>query len=103
MMAAMVSAIILLNVEREAINGVAERLAGLDGVAEVYSVAGRFDLAVIVRARDNDALAELVTGRMLQEKGIVHSETLIAFRAYSRSDIERTFSLGMDEPQAGGG
>lgn len=90
----MVNAIILLNVQREAINDVAEGLVSLDGVAEVYSIAGQYDLAVMVRARDNEALADLVTARMLKEKRIVRSETLISFRVYSRYDLERMFSIG---------
>jgi len=90
----MVNAIILLNVQREAINDVAEGLASLEGVAEVYSVAGQYDLAVVVRARDNETLADLVTGRMLKEKRITRCETLISFRVYSRYDLERMFSIG---------
>ena len=93
----MVNAIILLNIQREAINDVAQRLTALEGVSEVYSVAGQYDLAVVVRARDNDALADLVTTRMLQDKGIVRSETLIAFRVFSRYDLERMFSIGMEK------
>jgi DNA-binding Lrp family transcriptional regulator len=96
----MVNAVILLNVQREAINHVAERLAAIEGVAEVYSVAGQYDLAVVVRARDNEALADVVTSQMLKDKGIVRSETLIAFRVFSRYDLEHMFSLGM-EPAPG--
>ena len=92
----MVNAIILLNVQREAILEVAERLAGLEGIAEVYSVAGRYDLAVIARARDNEELANLITGRMLKESHITHSETLFSFRVYSRYDLERMFSIGLE-------
>jgi DNA-binding Lrp family transcriptional regulator len=90
----MVNAIILLNVQREAIVEVAEHLAALEGVAEVYSVAGQYDLAVIARARDNEALADLVTGRLLKERRIVRSETLISFRVHSRFDLEHMFSIG---------
>jgi DNA-binding Lrp family transcriptional regulator len=93
----MVNAIILLNVKREQINSVAERLVDIEGVSEVYSVAGEFDIAVVVRARDNDTIAELVTKRLLQESGITRSQTLIAFRAYSRHDLERIFSIGVDQ------
>jgi len=92
----MVNAIILLNVQREAILEVAERLAGLEGIAEVYSVAGRYDLAVVARARDNEELANLITGRMLKESHITHSETLFSFRVYSRYDLERMFSIGLE-------
>ena len=93
----MVHAIVLLTVRRDQINEVAERLASLDGIAEVYSVAGQFDLAVIARAKDNEDLSELVTKRMLQEPGIVRSETLIAFRVFSKYDLERMFSIGLEE------
>lgn len=91
----MVTALVLLNVERGKVNDVAETLADLDGISEVYSVAGRFDLAVIIRAQDNDQLAELVTNHMLKVGGIIKSETLISFRVYSRHDLDGMFSIGM--------
>jgi DNA-binding Lrp family transcriptional regulator len=90
----MVAAVVLLTVEREQINEVAEGLAAMQGVSEVYSVAGRYDLAAILRVRTNEELADLVTSRMLKLPGILQSETLIAFRAYSRHDLEAAFSLG---------
>lgn len=93
----MVNAIILLNVKREQINSIAERLVDIEGVSEVYSVAGEFDIAVMVRARDNDTVAELVTKRLLQESGITRSQTLMAFRTYSRHDLDRIFSIGIDD------
>lgn len=88
----MVSALVLLNVERDKINGVAEALAALDGVTEVYSVAGKYDLAAIIRVKENEQLATLVTDKIRGLKGIERSETLIAFRAYSRYDLEMAFS-----------
>jgi DNA-binding Lrp family transcriptional regulator len=91
----MVTALVLLNVERSKVNALAETLAEMNGVSEVYSVAGRYDLAVVIRARDNDQMAELVTGHMLKVDGIVKSETLIAFRVHSRHDLDSMFSLGM--------
>ena len=90
----MVTAVILLNVEREHIKAVGEQLAGMPEVSDVYSVAGKFDLVAVVRVGANEDLADLVTDRMVQLPGIVHSETLIAFRAYSRRDLEAGFSLG---------
>lgn len=92
----MVTAIVLLNVERTKVNDVADTLAEMKGISEVYSVAGRYDLAAIVRVHDNEALAEIVTRHMLTIAGITHSETLIAFRAFSRHDLERMFSIGME-------
>jgi DNA-binding Lrp family transcriptional regulator len=88
----MVNALVLLNVERDKINGVAETLAALDGVTEVYSVAGNFDLAAIIRVKANEDLASLVTDKIRGVKGIERSETLIAFRAYSRYDLEMAFA-----------
>ncbi len=93
----MVSGVVLLKVVRGQINEVAGELAALDGITEVYSVGGRYDLVAILRVRDNDALAALVTEHMLKVEGITESETLIAFRAFSRHDLESMFSLGLDE------
>ena len=90
----MVTALILLTVKRGRVNEVAERLAGLDGITEVYSVAGRYDLAAVVRVPRNDELADLVTRQMVEIDGIMETETLIAFRAFSRADLEAGFSLG---------
>ena len=90
----MVTAIVLLHVERDQINPVAERLADIPGVTEVYSVAGRYDLAAVIRTRGNDQLAEVITQQIRQVRGILDTETLIAFRAYSRHDLEAAFSLG---------
>ncbi len=92
----MVNAVVLLNIARGRVNETAAGLAELDGVSEVYSVAGQYDLVVIIRVPTNDALARLVTEQMHQFDGILDSETLIAFRAYSRHDLESMFSLGME-------
>ena len=92
----MVAAVVLMNVERDQINEVAEKLAAMDGVSEVYSVAGRYDLVVVLRVKTNEQLADLVTSKMLKLKGIKQTETLIAFRAFSRYDLEAAFSLGPD-------
>ena len=92
----MVSAVVLLGLERNKINEVAQQLVALDGVTEVYSVAGQYDLVAVLRVKDNDALAELVTGKMLKIQGILRSETLIAFRVLSRYDLERMFAVGME-------
>jgi DNA-binding Lrp family transcriptional regulator len=93
----MVTAIVLLSVERDKINEIAEALTEINGISEVYSVAGRYDLAVIIRVRKNEDLADVVTARLLGIKGIIKSETLIAFRAYSRHDLDKMFSIGLEE------
>jgi DNA-binding Lrp family transcriptional regulator len=92
----MVNAIVLLNVEKARINRVAEEIASFDGVAEVYSVAGQYDLVVNIHASDDGQIAVLVTDELLQIEGILSSETLIAFRTYTRDDIEGLFSVGLE-------
>ena len=92
----MVSTVVLLNVEPDKINEVATEVAEINGVSEVFSVAGRFDLVAIVRVKNNEKMAEVVTERMLKVPGITNSETLIAFRVFSRHDLESMFSIGME-------
>ncbi len=75
----------------------AETLANIAGISEVYSVAGRYDLVAILRVRDTEDLARLVTSEVGKVAGIVETETLFAFRAYSRHDLEAAFSLGADD------
>lgn len=91
----MVTAIVLLKVERTHVNDVAQQLTDMEGISEVYSVGGRWDLVVMVRVHANEDLADVVTGHMLKLEGILQTETLIAFRAYSRHDLENMFSLGL--------
>ena len=92
----MVNAVVLLNVRNDRINEVAEALVELDGVSEVYSVAGQYDLVAILRAPGDDRIAAVVTEQMLKIEGLISSETLIAFRAYSKHDLDRIFSVGME-------
>jgi DNA-binding Lrp family transcriptional regulator len=92
----MVTALVLLGVDRGKTNAVAEAIAAVDGVSEVYSVAGRYDLAAIIRVKQNDDLARVVTEHIRKIEGIDRSETLIAFRAYSRFDLEAAFLAGAE-------
>ncbi len=92
----MVSALVLIECEKGKINQTAEALADLSGITEVYSVAGRVDLAAIIRVANNEALADVVTSQMLNIPGILRTETLIAFRVFSRHDLEQMFSIGVD-------
>ena len=92
----MVTAIILLNVARERINETAQDLSDIKGMSEVFSVSGRYDLVAIARVGSNDELAELVTNKMLKINGITKSETMLAFRTYSRHDLEGMFSIGFE-------
>lgn len=91
----MVTSIILMNVERMKINEVAEELKTLSGISEVYSVSGNYDLVAIVRVPNNEALADLVTRKMRSLSAIVKTETMLAFKTYSRHDLESMFAVGM--------
>lgn len=93
----MVSAVVLITCERNQIVRVAEQLAEIDGISEVFSVAGQYDLVAIVRVPNNAALADLVTARLLQVNGILDSETLISFKVYSKHDLESMFEIGFEE------
>jgi len=90
----MVTSIILINVERTKINEVAEKLAAMEEFSEVYSVSGNYDLVAIARVPNNDALSQLVTGKLVQIDSIQHTETMLAFQAFSRHDLEALFSIG---------
>ena len=92
----MITAIVLINCATDAIPEVAESRANLDGVSEVYSVTGDLDLVAIVRVREHEQLAEVVTRRIAQLDGIVHTTTMIAFQAYSRHDLDAMWGLGLE-------
>jgi len=90
----MVSAFVLIQAEPARVADLASELTDVGGVAEVYSVAGDDDLVAVVRVRQHDELAEVVTGHIAGLDGIVATRTLIAFQAYSRHDLEAMWDLG---------
>ena len=89
----MVTAIILINVERHKVNDIADQLASMKEISEVYSVSGNYDLIAIVRVAHTDDLAELVTNHLLKIDGLEKTNTLLAFKAYSRHDLDAMFAL----------
>jgi DNA-binding Lrp family transcriptional regulator len=91
-----ITAIVMITTESDKIPEVAEAIADLDGVSEVYSVAGDVDLIAVVRVREFDAIADVVAGRLSKVPGVLHTDTHVAFRAYSRHDLEATFSIGLE-------
>ncbi|GAB2860359.1 Lrp/AsnC ligand binding domain-containing protein [Actinocorallia aurea] len=93
----MITAIVLIQTEVDQINEVAEAIVKLDGVSEVYSITGDHDLLAMVRVRHHDELAEVIPGRLNKIPGVVHTDTHIAFRTYSRHDLESVFSLGLPD------
>jgi DNA-binding Lrp family transcriptional regulator len=92
----MTTAIVLVICDVDQTPETAQRLADLAGVREVYSVAGDFDLVAIVHVRDHEDLADVVTEHIRKTQGVAHTRTLIAFRTYSRHDIEELFSVGFE-------
>ena len=92
----MVTAIVLISADVDRIPEVAQEIADLDGVTEVYSVAGDADLIALVRVRQHEDLADVIADRLNKVKGVTGTATHIAFRAYSKHDLETAFSLGLD-------
>ena len=91
----MVTAIVLLKAEIHRIPEVAQTIAQLPSVSEVYSITGDFDLMAIVRVREHDELADAIPGGLNKVDGVTASQTHIAFRTYSRHDLEAAFSIGL--------
>jgi DNA-binding Lrp family transcriptional regulator len=87
-------AIVLIQAERSALQNLGGELADIDGVAEAYSVTGEWDFVAIIRVREHEQLARLVTGRISQLEGVTRTHTMVAFEAYSRHDLEALFSIG---------
>ena len=72
------------------------RLAGVEGVAEVYSVSGEWDLVAIVRVAEYEQIARVVTEAFPTIPGLVKTQTLTAFRAYSKKDLEQAWDIGLE-------
>ena len=92
-----VHAVVLIQCEIDSIPEAAQAIAGIDGVSEVYSVAGEFDLVAIVRVTEHDHLATVIPGGIAKVDGVERTETLIAFQVYSKHDLERMFSIGFED------
>ena len=90
----MITAIILINVERAKVDEVAQHMLKLDGVTEAFSVAGQWDLVAIVRTQTNEQVADLITSRIRDIPHITRTETLMAFKAYPKQDMGAMFSIG---------
>ncbi|HXA59993.1 MAG TPA: Lrp/AsnC ligand binding domain-containing protein [Streptosporangiaceae bacterium] len=93
----MITAIVLIKTDVARIPEVGEQIAQIDGVTEVYSITGEYDLVAMVRVRRHEELADLIPGRINRIEGIRDTETHIAFQTYSRHDLEAAFSLGMPD------
>jgi DNA-binding Lrp family transcriptional regulator len=91
-----ITAIVMIDAATDSIGEVAQAVADLDGVSEVYSVAGDTDLIAVVRVREFEQVAQVIAGRINKVPGVIDTDTHIAFRAYSKHDLEAAFSIGFD-------
>jgi DNA-binding Lrp family transcriptional regulator len=87
-------AVVLIEAERDALSTLGGALADIEGVAEAYSVTGEWDFVAIVRVPDHEQLADVVTGQITTLPGVARTQTMVAFQAYSRHDLEALFSVG---------
>ncbi|MGK5642668.1 Lrp/AsnC family transcriptional regulator [Streptomyces sp. URMC 126] len=92
----MITSIVLIKTDVDRIPEIAEQLAALEGVSEVFSVTGAYDLIAMVRVARHDDLAEVIPGRISKIPGVASTETHIAFRTYSQHDLEAAFAIGLD-------
>ncbi len=91
---AMINAVVLIEAERDALSTLGGALADVEGVAEAYSVTGQWDFVAIVRLARHEQLADVVTGQIGALPGVLRTQTMVAFSAYSRHDLESLFSIG---------
>lgn len=89
----MVAAVVLIRARRDAIPTAARQVAGIDGVAEVYSVSGEWDLIAVVRVPEWEQIAEVVTEHVARIEGLERTETLVAFRVYSKKDLDAAYEM----------
>ncbi|MFI6347007.1 Lrp/AsnC family transcriptional regulator [Streptomyces sp. NPDC050560] len=92
----MITAIVLIKTSVDRIPEIAESIAALDSVSEVFSVTGTYDLIAMVRVAAHDELADIIPGRISKIPGVVATDTHVSFRAYSQHDLEAAFSIGLD-------
>jgi DNA-binding Lrp family transcriptional regulator len=92
----MITAIVFIQADVSRLSEVAEQIADIDGVSEVYSVTGDLDLLAMVRVRTHEQISDVVADRLNKVDGVLATETHVAFRAYSQHDLEAAFALGID-------
>jgi DNA-binding Lrp family transcriptional regulator len=92
----MLTAVILIKASREGLRSLGPKLADVEGVAEVYTVTGEWDFVAIIRVREHDELASVVTGKLAALAGILSTNTMVAFQQFSAHDLESMFGLGLE-------
>ncbi|MBI1723436.1 MAG: Lrp/AsnC ligand binding domain-containing protein [Gemmatimonadetes bacterium] len=90
----MITAIVQIRCSRDLIPETAEAVAEIPGIAEVYSVSGDYDLIAILKVKEYEQIAQVVTEQLVKVPGIVRTNTISAFRVYSKADREAGFSVG---------
>ena len=90
----MTHAIVLIEAERDALATLGSELAELEGVGAAYSVTGEWDFVVVLNLRRHEQLADVVTHGMAKLHGVVKTQTMVAFEAFSKHDLESLFSVG---------
>jgi DNA-binding Lrp family transcriptional regulator len=96
----MLTAVVLIKSSREGLMKLGPQLADIQGVAEVYTVTGEWDFVAIVRVREHDELAAVVTQRLTKLDGIERTQTMVAFQQFSAHDLEAMFGLGLEDKKA---
>ena len=92
----MITTIVLIKADSKRIPETARQIAGIEGVQEVYSVSGEWDLVALVKVVAYEQIAEVVTERFPAVTGIIKTQTLTAFRAYSRKDLQQAWDIGVE-------
>lgn len=92
----MTTAIVLIEAERQALTTLGGTLAGIEGVAEAYSVTGEWDFVALIRVPRHEQLADIISGRLAKLDGVSRTQTMVAFEVFSRHDLEAMFSIGSD-------
>ena len=90
----MITAIVLIEADRDVMTTLGGHLADIEGVAEAYSVTGEWDFVALVRVPRHDMLADVVSGQIAGLTGITRTQTMVAFEAFSQHDLEALFDLG---------
>ena len=93
----MITAIVLIDTDAARIPEVAQQLSGVPGVSEVYSVTGDVDLIAMVRVRQHEDLADVIADHISKVEGVLRTQTYIAFKTYSKHDLEAAFSIGLED------
>ncbi len=91
----MITAIVLINADVKSLGRLGNELASIESVAEVYSVTGDYDFVVLIRVKEYDKIAKIVTEELAKLDGIISTNTMLAFQCFSRYDMERMWSIGL--------